>query len=217
MIPANITILHRSNDWLAIDKPAGASLHNEDGQGLLKQLSDAWQMPLWPVHRLDKVTSGVLVVALSAEAAARFGCLFEQRRIHKYYLAISSVKAKKKQGWVKGDMVRSRNGCWKLTRQQTRPAVTRFISHFDGEHSYRHYLLKPETGRTHQLRVTMKSLGCPIDGDERYGGRGAPRTYLHAYGLEFEDSGQTFQLLCPPPQSWGNLPVSWQTPWQCFY
>jgi tRNA pseudouridine32 synthase/23S rRNA pseudouridine746 synthase len=213
----DINLLHRANDWLAIEKPAGVSLHNEDGQGLLAQLSQQWQQPLWPVHRLDKVTSGILIIAQSAAAAARFGQLFEQRQINKYYVAVSSAKAKKKQGWVKGDMERTRNGSWKLTRQQNHPAITRFISHFDAESERRQYLLKPETGRTHQLRVAMKSLGCAIDGDARYGGAAAERTHLHAYGLDFEDSGQHIRLLCPPPISWGRLPDAWQAPWQCFH
>ncbi|MGR5488912.1 pseudouridine synthase, partial [Vibrio alfacsensis] len=80
------------------------------------------------VHRLDKMTSGLLILAKRAEVAAQFSRLFEQRDIDKYYLAIGSKKPKKKQGSIIGDMERSRRSSWKLVNSKNNPAVTQVFS-----------------------------------------------------------------------------------------
>jgi tRNA pseudouridine32 synthase/23S rRNA pseudouridine746 synthase len=81
-------------------------------------------------------------------------------------------------------MQRIRNGNWKLTHNKSNPAITRFSSQSLSP-NLRLFILYPATGRTHQLRVMMKSLGSPIIGDQRYGGSVADRGYLHAARLEF--------------------------------
>jgi tRNA pseudouridine32 synthase/23S rRNA pseudouridine746 synthase len=202
-------LLAQGEDWLAIDKPAGISMHSEEEEaGLVVQASHQFERPLWPVHRLDQVTSGILLLATSAAGAARFGELFAQHKIHKTYLAQSGFKPKKKQGWIKGDMEKGRNGSWLLARTLTNPAITYFTSHFDEKLQKRLFILTPKTGKTHQLRVAMKSLGAPIDGDSRYSGLPTDRTYLHAYQLEWfdEPTQQTLKLTCPPTLGlWATL------------
>lgn len=205
------TLLAQGEDWLAIDKPIGLSMHSEEDEaGLVVQASRQFERPLWPVHRLDQVTSGILLLATSAKGAARLGELFAQHKIQKTYLAQTSFKPKKKQGWVKGDMEKGRNGSWLLCRTLANPAITYFTSHFDEHLQKRLFVLTPKTGKTHQLRVAMKSLGAPIDGDSRYGGLPADRTYLHAYQLEWFDelTQQTLKLTCPPTLGlWAALPA----------
>ena len=187
--------------WIALHKPAGTGIHSEENQpGFVVQAAQQLGYDLWPVHRLDKVTSGILLLAKDRTTAAILSEQFANRQTGKWYLAVSSLKPKKKQGWVKGDMLKARNGSWKLARTTENPAITRFISEAAGE-GQRLFLLKPFTGKTHQLRVAMKSLGAPIDGDERYGGEPAERTFLHAYALTFDDQGQTIELICPPEDS----------------
>lgn len=191
-------------------------MHSENEAGLVVQASNVFKRPLWPVHRLDRVTSGILLLATSKEGAARLGELFAKQDMNKWYLAQSRLKPKKKQGWVKGDMAKGRNGSWLLKRSMDNPAITYFISHFDETNQQRIFLLQPKTGKTHQLRVAMKSLGAAIDGDSRYAGAVADRTYLHAYALSWFDSAlnETVQLLCPPQQGhWAHIPTTWQTPW----
>lgn len=206
-----LTVLYDTPDWLAIDKTAGVSMHSDDGvAGLVVQASEQLSQPLFPVHRLDKVTSGLLLLAKHSRAAAQLSEHFAHRRIQKWYLAISQSKPTKKQGWVKGDMSKSRNGSWKLERSHNNPAITQFITHFDSTAERRFFLLKPHTGKTHQLRVMMKSLSAPIDGDERYGGIAAERTYLHAYALSF-DGHQLMSL--PNHGNWAGYPESWEAPW----
>lgn len=212
----SFTLLAQGTDWLAIDKPINMGMHTEaDELGVVVQASQFFERPLWPVHRLDKVTSGILLLATSQEGAARLSELFAQQQIEKFYLAQSALRPKKKQGLIKGDMTKGRNGSWLLKRSMENPAMTRFVSHFDAASGTRLFLLKPITGRTHQLRVALKSLGSPIDGDQRYGGVQAERTFLHAYALRWQEFGQYQEIICPPSAGylWVTLPDNWQIPW----
>jgi tRNA pseudouridine32 synthase/23S rRNA pseudouridine746 synthase len=186
------------DDFIVVNKSPGVSFHNETGDGLIRQLSLDFDQQFYPVHRLDKATSGLLLVAKNQTSCRELTRLFEERLIEKYYLAISDKKPSKKQGLIKGDMQRSRNGCWKLSKQTTNPAITQFFS-FNVGVKRRLFLLKPHTGKTHQLRVVMKSIGAPILGDTRYGSAtlsdnpwGNNRMYLHAYYLDFDFSGERF-------------------------
>lgn len=214
-----IALIAETDDWLVINKPAGIGMHTENDQtGLVVLASTQFNRPLWPVHRLDKVTSGLLLLAKNADAAAELGQMFQKHHIQKFYLAQSTSKPVKKQGWIKGDMAKARNGSWKLTRSMDNPAITRFLSHYDTQqHQQRLFLLAPKTGKTHQLRVALKSIGSPITGDERYKGAASDRTYLHAASLVFDWKEQHYAL-CAAPESgnhWGAWPTDWLAcPWQ---
>lgn len=213
-----IALVYAGPDWLLLDKPINIGMHcDSTTEGLIVQASRQFAQPLWPVHRLDKATSGLLLVATDARAAARLSALFAERRIEKRYLAQSHSKPHKKQGWVKGDMAKSRQGSWKLLRSQHNPAITRFFSQTVTTESdtLRQFLLLPTTGKTHQLRVALKSLSAAIDGDKRYGGKESDRLYLHAYALRFEDQGHTYQFVHPPTtgSDWQSLPAEWRDPW----
>ncbi len=185
-------------DFFVFDKPAGVSFHSENGTGFFVQCQQHFpNETLFPVHRLDRITSGLLLVARNKAAANTLGAMFESREIHKTYIALSDKTPSKKQGTVSGDMARSRDGQWKLLRSQDNPAVTRFASRSLAP-NLRLFTLKPQTGRTHQLRVMMKALGSPIIGDERYGGTPADRGYLHALQLAFDWQRQTISVLSEP-------------------
>ncbi|QIW15310.1 RNA pseudouridine synthase [Pasteurellaceae bacterium RH1A] len=189
------TICFQHPDFIILNKPAGLSVHKDDqDQGLTQLVAQALgREQVWLVHRLDKVTSGLLILALNQEAARTFCCLFESHQIQKTYLALSDSKPKKKQGKIVGDMKKARNGAWKLCHSQENPAITRFCSQSLAP-NLRLFELKPQTGKTHQLRVAMKSLGSPILGDNLYGGKKADRVYLHAYRLEFVYQGQAIRV-----------------------
>ena len=121
--------------------------------------------------------------------------------MHKTYLALSSQKPAKKQGWVKGDMAKARRGAWKLLRTQHNPALTRFHSRSIAP-GLRLFVLQPLSGKTHQLRVAMKSLGSPILGDTLYGGQAAERLFLHAWRLQFDYAGTSFCITAVPDEAW---------------
>lgn len=200
--------------FLVINKPPGIGMHQEgEVPGILTTVKAAQGLPeLYPVHRLDKVTSGVLLLAKDEDANRRLSGAFRERRVEKYYVALTDRKPTKKQGLIVGDMARSRRATWKLLHTRTRPAVTQFFSGSiaeSGEPPLRWLLLKPTTGRTHQIRVAMKSLGAPVWGDPLYGGPltlseqrpmfpSAERTYLHAWALRFPWDDQLIEVLAPP-------------------
>ncbi len=191
--------------FVVISKSAGVSFHSERDQAGLVPLVEAelGLGKLYPVHRLDNMTSGLLVLARDAAAAEQINRQFRQRTVDKYYLALSDRKPAKKQGLVSGDMVKARRGCWKLLSSQNDPARTRFFSYSLGS-GLRLFVLKPLSGRTHQLRVMMKSLAAPILGDDRYySGVSDPlwdRGYLHAYVLGFDFDGQRYRYCSAPEQ-----------------
>lgn len=172
-------------DFIVAVKPAGLSFHSEQGAGFVALLEAQQESKLYPVHRLDKVTSGLIVLAKSSKAAASLTELFSNRLVDKFYLAITEGKPKKKQGWIKGDMSVSRRGTYKLEKTSKNPAVTRFYSTSLGE-GLRGVMLKPFSGKTHQLRVAMKSISSPILGYTAYTASSSDRVYLHAFALSFQ-------------------------------
>jgi len=216
-------LLYETKGLLFLDKPAGLSYHAEGTEPGVMQLLRAMQMNgelahggrLYGVHRLDRVTSGVLMVAKSADAAREVGALLRERRLHKYYVALSGRKPSKKMGRVCGDMERSRRGSWKLLRSTDRPAVTTFLSESISPQSdavarpLRAFVLKPLSGRTHQLRVAMKCIGSPVLGDALYAAAAdaamEERAYLHSAALRLpagcwhlSEGGEPVEVVCAP-------------------
>jgi len=155
---------------------------------------------IWPVHRLDRMTSGVLLLARSPEVARQLSERLAERRVDKLYLALSDRKPAKKQGLVQGDMQKGRGGAWRLCASRIQPALTQFCS-CSLAPGLRVFFLKPLTGKTHQLRVALKSLGAPMIGDPLYHGASEPqpeRGYLHAWSLAFELDGENFHFMVAP-------------------
>lgn len=158
-----LPILYRSDALVAVNKPAGLSVHrgqSHDRVHALELVRDQVGTYVYPVHRLDRGTSGVLVFALSADAARALGSAFERGAIEKRYLAL-----------VRGappDRVRVEHP---LSRDDDKPpqaAVTevRTLARY-GRYALVEAL--PKTGRTHQIRRHLKHISCPIIGDVRYG------------------------------------------------
>lgn len=191
-------IIGEERDFLVISKSAGVHFHSQDGSpGLVAQLREDTGRALYPVHRLDTITSGVLLLAKSSEAAGNLNEQFSLHQVRKYYVALAKGKPKKKQGWIIGDMGKSRRSQYKLLRSKANPAVTQFFSQ-SVMSGIRLYLLRPLTGKTHQLRVALASLGTPILGDGLYGGENADRAYLHAWHLEFRYGGRDWSFKDDP-------------------
>lgn len=204
-------IITQTDDFIVISKSADINFHDEGelGAGLFSQvkrylLEQFNTTELYPVHRLDKMTSGLLLFAKNSKSAKMFGELFQTHKVEKYYLAISDNKPTKKQGLIKGDMVKSRRGMFKLMRTMENPAITQFFSYNMGN-KQRLYLLKPHSGKTHQLRVALSSIGAPITGDPLYSSISrvksnsiTSRGYLHAYALRLEFLGKLYEFVLPP-------------------
>lgn len=219
-------IVAESNQFFITAKKAGVNFHSEEEAGFVVQMSELSGMALFPVHRLDRMTSGLVILAKSSEVAAEFGRMFESREVEKYYLAISTRKPKKKQGWVKGDMAPSRRGSYKLLESMQNPAITQFVS-TSTRPNERIYLVKPHTGKTHQIRVALKAIGAPIAGDERYShaeeAKQEERGYLHAYALRFTLFGESYSFVLPPSEGERFMSdeakkaiESWSEPWSVW-
>jgi len=224
--PENSTVVYQNDHFVIALKPAGVNFHSEGEAGFVVQVSEQLGFPLFPVHRLDKMTSGLVILAKDSETAAQFGKLFEKREVEKYYLAISMRKPKKKMGWIKGDMTSARRGDYKLLSTMENPAITQFVSCALRTHE-RFFLIKPHTGKTHQIRVALKSLGSPIAGDERYAqsdeARKEERGYLHAYALRFTLKNEAFEFVSPSDEGERFVSVEcknqlavWNKPWELF-
>lgn len=220
----DIPILYESDRLLIVNKPPGIAHHNDRDDSkegspsicgivnlLRKQRGDE---RLWGVHRLDRVTSGILVFAKDNAMAQAVTNSFAEGSVQKVYFGVSARRpTKKKQGWIQGSMVRSRNKSWKLTREsKTNVAKTRFFTSLIlcQDHKFTLLLFRPYTGKTHQLRVAAKSMGLPLWGDPIYkdGKKNidAPifpsRTYLHASGILLPpmlDMDEPLAVWCPPP------------------
>jgi tRNA pseudouridine32 synthase/23S rRNA pseudouridine746 synthase len=198
-----IKLIFENNDFAVFDKPAGMNFHSEDDEAgfvvLATKLLHVEQ--LYSVHRLDKMTSGLIILAKSSKVANEFAKMFEDRLIQKYYLAISTRKPKKKQGFIKADMASARRGSYKLLQTKNNPAITQFVS-VSTRPNERLFLIKPHTGKTHQIRVALKSIGSPIAGDIRYANadeaKKEDRGYLHAFALAFKLNEDEFSFVLQP-------------------
>jgi 23S rRNA pseudouridine1911/1915/1917 synthase len=156
------------------------------------------------VHRLDRDTSGLLVLARSDEAHERLQRLVRDRRLERRYLALVRGRPRSRRGRIDAPIGRDRKDATRrsLDTDEPREAVT----HFEVEHLYpEHALLAVtlETGRTHQIRVHLAAIGLPVVGDPVYGVRDLElgRQFLHAASLAFAHpfTGERVETRSPLP------------------
>ena len=212
-----LEILHEDDDVLVIDKPAGLVVHpgsgNWSGTMLNALLHHAPQLAglarAGIVHRLDKDTSGLLVVAKNEPAQASLVRQLQARTVKRTYLAIARGKVAGK-GTVDAPLGRHPKSRTRMAVVASgKPAVT----HYRVKKAFAHHTLLEcdlETGRTHQIRVHLASIGHPIEGDPVYAGRGKgllPRQALHAWKLAFVHprSGKAMRFEAKPPADFAAL------------
>lgn len=227
MTTDSFSLVFQNEYFVIVNKSANCNFHDEEslGQGLFNQVKKQLNLPtLFPVHRLDKMTSGLVMLAKTHTVASELGKQFQQHQIEKFYIALSKNKPKKKQGWIIGDMEKSRRSAYKLLRSQTNPAITQFFS-FSLIPNLRLYLVKPLSGKTHQIRVALKSIGADIAGDPIYNVNDiADRGYLHAYALRFTLFEDEYQFIEKPntgdlfaipqlPEALARIGRPWQLKW----
>ncbi|HLZ69059.1 MAG TPA: RluA family pseudouridine synthase, partial [Dehalococcoidia bacterium] len=155
------------------------------------------------VHRLDKDTSGLLLVAKNDHAHAALSRQLAQRSMAKRYLALVVGTPRPPLGVIDAPIARSLNDRKRMAvRGDGRPARTLYQTLASG-HGFTTVLARLETGRTHQLRVHFAAIGCPIAGDPIYGAAGGPadRLWLHSWRLAFArpSDGQRITLEAPLP------------------
>lgn len=205
----NLPVIYEDDDCVVVDKPVGILSHSKGdfnpeatvASWLAEYLVKKGQKPLWLlekdvangspnnpragiVHRLDRATSGVMICAKTPAALAHLQKQFSQRKTHKTYIAVVAGHLKPEQAII--DMPIERNPKKPKTFHVSAGGKSA-VTHYQVVQSNDRYdlvELKPETGRTHQLRVHMQHLGHPILGDTFYAGPVADRLFLHARSLE---------------------------------
>jgi len=204
---ATISVLYEDDDILAVDKPEGlAAIPERHGQGgsLFELLCAERREKLYIVHRIDKETSGLILFARNTAAHRRLNRQFETRAVGKTYLALV-------QGIIAADGVIDQplrqfgSGRVAVDPERGKPSTTEFRI-VDRFRSHTLVEARPRTGRRHQIRVHLYSLGHPISGDPLYGDQasrqGFSRLMLHAWRLSLIlPSGQPLTFEAPTPES----------------
>ncbi|MCB1537429.1 MAG: RluA family pseudouridine synthase [Rhodospirillales bacterium] len=189
-------VIHEDEDLIAINKPAGLAVQGGPGitrhiDGMLGALAGANGVRPRLVHRLDRDTSGVLLLARSAEVARRLGAAFAGRDVEKIYIALTCPGPAQDSGRVDAALAKGQSGgaLEKMMPDDAagRAAITdyRVLARGGMTAGGAPALVEfhPLTGRTHQIRVHAALLGAPLWGDRKYGARVGDRFYLHAREL----------------------------------
>lgn len=198
---ADITILYEDGEALVIDKPAGLPVDQPKRGGPclddhLDSLKFGFQRQPVAVHRLDTDTSGCLLLARNPKALARFNKAFEDRLVGKTYLAVLAGHPPGESGTIELSLAKissAEKGWRMIAAKKGKPAISHWeLVELLGPNSLIRF--RPETGRTHQLRVhALKGLGAALLGDPVYGAgsvAGAKRTMLHAESLTVARAGK---------------------------
>jgi 23S rRNA pseudouridine1911/1915/1917 synthase len=219
-----LEVLYEDNHCLAVNKPAGLpSQGDESGAETLVDLAGRYLKQRYHkpgnvyvglVHRLDRPTSGVVLLARTSKAAARLAAQFREGTIQKVYWAIVEGCPDVDEGaWIDRLEKDRRTGASRVvagsegTGKEARVAF-RVLDRWPDRAKLE---LRPSTGRSHQLRVQLASRGLPIQGDERYGARGriaaadgGRRIALHARSLRFRHPTrpEVIEVEAPVPADW---------------
>jgi 23S rRNA pseudouridine1911/1915/1917 synthase len=211
--PLDVRIVYEDDAVLVVDKPAGLAVHPGAGRStgtlagaLLARGAAGGPEPSRPgiVHRLDRETSGLMVVAKSEDAHRRLQGLVRRRALERRYLALVRGRLRSRRGTIDAPIGRDRADPVRqsLDTETPRDAVTHFeLAELMGDYALLHVRL--ETGRTHQIRVHLAAIELPVVGDRIYGvpGLGLERQFLHAAALAFPHplTGERIELDSPLP------------------
>lgn len=213
------SVLYEDNHLLAVNKPAGMLVQGDrTGDTPLVDhakayLKEKYHKPgavfLGVIHRIDRPVSGVVVLARTTKALERMTRLFRERKVHKKYLAVVDGKPDPPEGrlvhWLKKNEATNKTTFFeKETAGASHSELSYKLQRVAGKTSLLE--ITPLTGRSHQIRVQLAALGCPIKGDLKYGGsRGTSSSAiaLHASALSFNHptTGEMLTVKAPLPDS----------------
>jgi len=230
-VKGKLEIIYEDQNIIALNKPAGLSVHpaeqNKEEITLVNYLLDYYpkvkevgEDPLRPgiVHRLDRETSGVMVIAKNQETFLKLKNIFKKHLLQKIYLALTVGIFKDKSGCIHYPLARSKTfGKFRRAKQEeiadglkSREAHTQYKVLHEYKNSYSLVEVVPLTGRTHQIRVHFSTIGRPIVGDKVYGSTldklSLKRQFLHASRLSFTLEHIHYSFFAPlPPDLIGLL------------
>ncbi len=208
-----LDVVYEDPDLLVVDKPAGVVVHPTAGQahgtlvhGLLDRgIAGGEEGRPGIVHRLDRDTSGLLVVTRSAEAHRAMQAVVRRRALEREYLALVRGRPGSRTGRIEAPIGRDRHDPTRHSLDSVTPRAA--VTHFEVERLLAARTLlrvRLETGRTHQIRVHLEAIGLPISGDPVYGiagDLGLERQFLHATRLAFTQplTGAPIDVTSPLP------------------
>tara|TARA_B100001057_G_scaffold373133_1_gene377534 strand:+ start:1622 stop:2536 length:915 start_codon:yes stop_codon:yes gene_type:complete len=194
------SIIFQNEDFLVLNKwediaTQGGSKINVSIDHIIKLINSDYRL----VHRLDKETTGLLLISKNLKYAKYFSTLFKQKKIKKFYLALCEGRPKNNLSKV--------NLILKNKKLKTENTSTSYKL-LSNNNMISQLLYNPTTGKTHQLRIVSKNLGCPIIGDKKYNGLSKFRNeklMLHAYGLKFSIENKFFEYFVEIPDHFLNF------------
>ena len=213
-----LAILTEGPGWAVINKPAGIATERHfqydtvEGRAL-----ESWKRPgatkppyVGIVHRLDRVTSGVLVLARRKSTLVRLNESFARGRTHKVYRAVTSAPLPAEEGRLRHYLVRNPTNKRAVANVRPVPGGKEAVLEYRllrSEGQRYEYEIRPQTGRFHQIRAQLAAAGAPIVGDADYGSQlilGDARIALHAHTLSFPDpNGEaTITVTADLPDYW---------------
>lgn len=207
-----ISILFENEDVVAVDKPEGLAVipeRNRTAGSLVEVLSAQRAERLYVVHRIDKDTSGVVVLARTARAHRWLNQQFEARSVQKTYLALVHGVVAEGKGVIDRPLRPFGSGRIGVDWVKGKPSMTeyRVVKRFDATTLVQAF---PKTGRRHQIRVHLYSIDHPIVGDRVYGDRATQKRFarlmLHARKIAFSlSSGTDLTVEAPTPESFQSV------------
>lgn len=222
-------IIWEDEDFLVLNKPSGLAVQGGSKttkhiDGYLQALGKIRNKGYRLVHRLDRDTSGVFIIAKNLETATHLTELFKEGAVQKTYWAIVLGHPKPGIGKIKAPLIKETGGREKVVvdEQHGKKALTSYqtmkklIARNKPELTW--LALNPKTGRTHQIRVHCQYIGCPIIGDGKYGGRDATdiskTMHLHARTITVTDrNGNKFTFHAPPPKHFEETLLTYNIDW----
>lgn len=199
-------VIYNDDDYIVINKEAGVPV--QGGTKSKKNLITIFSRSIFfenskpfTVHRIDKDTSGILLIAKNRKSAQFFTSLFRIRKIYKTYIALCIGEIKKEKGIWEHMLVKIEND-----KKITEKALSTFKV-IDRNSNLSLIELKPITGRKHQLRKQTLNIGHPIYGDNKYGEKNSKqkKLFLHAYELKFMKGKEKFNYIAPLPDYFKKL------------
>jgi 23S rRNA pseudouridine1911/1915/1917 synthase len=196
-----LEILYEDNHLIIVNKPAGVlaqgditgdkTIGDEVKAYIKKKYNKPGEVFLGVVHRIDRPVSGILILARTSKALERMTALFKSKEIKKTYWAVVKNKPPKNQDILKHYLIKDRSNNKSKAYKEYKEGTKECILEYDlicSSDQYHLLEVKPHTGRHHQIRVQLSTIGCPIKGDLKYGAERSNKgafIHLHARGIDF--------------------------------
>jgi 23S rRNA pseudouridine1911/1915/1917 synthase len=207
-----MTVLGQTDEFIVCIKPRGIVSQGAQGD-MLSLLREETGREVYPVHRLDRETAGVMVFAFTPAAAARLSAQITRGEIKKRYYAVTKAGLRPESGEMTDllfrDKAKNKTYVVKRERKGVRQAKLEY-SLVCEKNGYALWEILLHTGRTHQIRVQFSSRGYPLAGDRRYGGEKAESLGLFAFSLEFTNP------LTGSPETYTHKPETQGGPFSLF-